>query len=119
MKAETIIVDIDGVVFFHTGEGPSRQWDPDILPAVNPGVYECFDQWEMRGCHIILMTARKECGREALVKHLKMRHIIYDQLIMGVTSGQRTLINDAKPTAMPSAVARTIPRNEGLGSLIE
>jgi hypothetical protein len=41
-----------------------------------------------------LVTARKESGREMTERQLKSLGIMWDQLIMGVSSGQRVLLND-------------------------
>lgn len=115
MKNQTIIIDIDGVIIQHKGEGASSQWLGDMCPALLPGVVEQFDTWEREGACIVLMTARKECTRGVLEVQLMQLGLYWDQLVMGVTSGQRVLINDAKPNdASPSAVAVVLQRNEGL-----
>ena len=43
--------------------------------------------------------------------------IFYDKLIMGLTNGQRVLINDTKSDGVPSAVAYSITRDAGLGEV--
>ena len=40
------------------------------------------------------MTARKESARNKTEKDLELLGIPYDQLIMGVTSGRRVIVND-------------------------
>jgi ribonucleotide monophosphatase NagD (HAD superfamily) len=117
MKPKTYLIDIDGTLFLHLGEGATIQWS--AYPIVLPGVHEFLDQIEAEGAHIVLVTARPECCRAKLVEHLAKENIYYHQLLMGVTSGQRVLINDAKPgRADRSAVSVVVERNAGLGDLI-
>ena len=58
------------------------------------GVIEKINQWDSQGHKIIFVTARKESARETTEKHLNELGLCWDQLIMGVTSGHRLLIND-------------------------
>ena len=53
-----------------------------------------FDEWDSKGYTIILTTARKESAREMTERHLKSLGLCWDQLIMGVSSGIRVIIND-------------------------
>lgn len=113
MKTRTIICDIDGCIFVHFNDGPIRQWSD--TPELLPGVHDAFRQWESESACIVLMTARRESCRQQLELWLQHRGLFWDHLIMGVGHGQRVLINDSKPNAsVPSAVAFTITRNEGL-----
>lgn len=110
MKSTTVIVDLDGVILHHYG-APSYSWQTYEL---NPGVLLKFDEWEMEGTCIIIMTARKECCRKELEIELRKLGLFWDQLIMGVTSGDRVLYNDMKGTNY-SAFAVNVERNRGLG----
>lgn len=109
MRPATLIIDIDGCIFRHKGDGASEQWygQHELLP----GVLEFLDAREREGCFIVLCTARKESNRERLVAVLDRHGIYYDHLIMGVTSGERVLINDMKPHGRPSARAIEMERN--------
>ena len=114
MKSRTVIIDIDGVILQHKGEGASSQWLGDNYPALLPGAVEFFDALEKEGACIVLMTARKECTRGVLEVQLMQLGLYWDVLVMGVTSGQRVLINDAKPDGDASAIAIVVERNVGL-----
>jgi len=114
VKKKTYIVDLDGCVLQHYGRGPSYQWKTCVLLD---GVKEQFDRWEMDGHCVVLMTARKECCRADLEETLRAHGLFWDRLVMGVTSGERVLINDSKPGYEPSARAVTLERNRGLACL--
>jgi len=113
MKSPTYFVDVDGVLFKHKGEGPCAQWEPHTTELL-PGAREQFNKWEMAGAHIVLVTARKESLRVELEDELRRHGLFWDQLIMGITSGERVIINDVKPDGQDTCRAITIPRNVGL-----
>ena len=50
--------------------------------------------------------------------HLQRFGICYDVLLMGLTSGQRVLINDKKPNRNAAALAINVDRNGGLRDII-
>lgn len=116
-KPKTFFIDIDGVIFEHLESGAWNQWQCR-LPAVLSGVSEFFDEIEAKSAIIILVTARKESERARLVDLLAQHGVFYDQLIMGVSSGERVLINDAKPSGEKSCFAIEVKRNEGLKCLL-
>ena len=90
-KPNTIVCDLDGTIIRHVHRYSDIK---DGLPSLNPGVLEKFNEWDSYGHHIILMTARKESARKKTEKDLELLGIPYDQLIMGVTSGRRVIVND-------------------------
>lgn len=90
-KPKTIFCDIDGTVLKHLHRFSDL---PITDPQLLPGVVEKINQWDSLGHKIILVTARKESAREMTEQHLKKLGLCWDQLIMGVTSGHRVLIND-------------------------
>lgn len=90
-KPKTIFCDIDGTLLQHVHRFSDIV---DTVPKLLPGVRDKINQWDSQGHKIILVTARKESARETTEKHLKELGLCWDQLIMGVTSGHRVLIND-------------------------
>jgi dTDP-glucose pyrophosphorylase len=90
-KPKTIFCDIDGTILQHVHRFSDIM---EIEPQLLLGVREKFNQWDSQGHKIILCTARKESAREITEKHLKQLGLCWDQLIMGLTSGHRVLIND-------------------------
>ena len=110
-RPKTIICDIDGIIFKHSGD-ICKQYliDPDILE----GAYDKFKEWDMEGYTIILMTGRRESGRDKLEKTLERLGFFYDHLIMGVGGGIRGLINDKKPDGAVTTRTFCPERNKGL-----
>lgn len=90
-KPRTLFIDIDGTILKHN-HVISETYAND--PVILPGVLKKFNEWDSRGHKIILVTARKESTRAITEKHLQSLGLAYDQLIMGVTSGPRIVIND-------------------------
>ena len=113
-KPKTIFCDIDGTILVHLHKISQVLQDAGELLA---GVRDKFDEWDSKGHHIVLTTARKESARAHTVKQLADAGIIYDQLIMGVTSGVRVLINDKKlPTDPDRARNVNVITNQGWNS---
>jgi ribonucleotide monophosphatase NagD (HAD superfamily) len=111
-RPKTLIVDIDGTLIWHSGNLHDQIFNP---PKVLPGVREKFDEWDRKGCRIILLTGRKESMRQITEAQLASCGIFYDQLVMGVGGGVRVLINDLKANSTtPTAVAINVERNQGL-----
>jgi len=109
---KTLFIDIDGTLLHHFGV-PNKQTLKD--PVVLPEVLEKLAEWERKGYRIILTTGRKESERELTVKQLQSVGIQYDHLIMGLSRGDRVIINDIKPDSdRPTAVAVNLIRNKGL-----
>lgn len=90
-KPKTIFCDIDGTLTHHVHRFSDLK---DTEPILLYGVREKFNQWDSQGHKIILCTARKESARDMTEKQLRDLGLCWDQLIMGVTSGKRVIIND-------------------------
>jgi hypothetical protein len=121
-RPKTIFLDIDGCLLIHSGT-LTGIWDAaqDKINSRDT-FYSHFarenvkklSEWERKGHTIILVTGRKECMREDTENQLRECGIFYDRLIMGITGGQRVIINDMKPTGEPTALAFNLERNQGL-----
>lgn len=90
-KPKTIFCDIDGTIIKHVHRFSYVGFEPAIALK---GVINKFNEWDSKGHKIILTTARKESARMLTEKQLTDLGLCWDQLIMGVTSGARVLIND-------------------------
>lgn len=111
-RPKTIFLDIDGTLFFHFGTLNHQITKP---PKLLPGVLEKLHEWDRKGYKIILTTGRRESSRTITEKQLQDCGIFFDQLIMGVTGGQRVLINDLKQNSdKPTALIICPKRNEGI-----
>lgn len=111
-KCMTLFIDIDGTLI---EQQPVQSYDPHAN-ALLPGSVETLTRWKNDGHHIVLVTARNEKYRNDMGMLLRNLGLLYDQLIMGVGSGPRILINDSKPYNPFMMMARGIQvrRNEGL-----
>ena len=108
---KTIICDIDGTIFKYPPDGHLDlvTKEPEILP----GVAKKFDQWEKKGCRIVLITGRRESVREVTELALRNAGIPFDMLIMGFADTGRVLINDINWKGRVKAHAVNMPRDEG------
>ncbi|GAG69503.1 unnamed protein product [marine sediment metagenome] len=114
-RPRTIICDIDGIIFKYFGDISRVHLSK---PVVLEGVRDKFKEWDIEGCHIILMTGRRESVRKETEKQLSEAGIFYDELIMGVGGGVRVLINDKKPDVEDNtAIAICIERNKGMKNI--
>jgi dTDP-glucose pyrophosphorylase len=109
-KSNTIFCDLDGTVLKHLH---SYSEVSKVKPELLPGVAAKFDEWDSIGHKIILVTARKESGRELTERHLRELGLPYDQLIMGVASGDRIIINDNMSEKTTRAKSINLQTNEG------
>jgi len=90
-KPKAIFCDITGTILKHSHKfSDITSHEPELLD----GVLSKFNEWDSKGYKIILTTARKESARTMTQMHLAALGICWDYLIMGITSGQRVLIND-------------------------
>jgi ribonucleotide monophosphatase NagD (HAD superfamily) len=111
-RKRTYIVDIDGTLICNYGKGMDVQLnEPNKLL---PGVREAFLKWEHEGGYIVLITGRKSSHRVETEFLLKSLGLYWDQLIMGVSGGNRYLINDCKIGGEQTAYAINVERNTGL-----
>jgi len=112
---KTIICDIDGTLIKH--------FDDIFLNITNTPVLlnntlESIKQWEKLNYKIILLTGRKESTRKVTEEQLLKLGIVYDQLVMGVTNGERILINDKKINGIKNtSYAINVVRNKGLENI--
>lgn len=112
-KPKTIFCDIDGTLLKHQHTiSDALEADPELLPEVRTKI----NQWDSQGHKIILVTARKESTRSATEAQLQKLGIAWDQLIMGVSNGQRVLVNDKLYKDDPDrAIAVNVVTDEGFG----
>ena len=108
---KTVFCDIDGTLLHHYGNINDNL---NNAPLLLKNVSETIRQWEKLNYRIILITGRKESVRKTTEDQLRQANIVYDQLIMGLTNGDRVLINDKKEKGINNTTyAINIPRNKG------
>ena len=112
---KTVICDIDGTIFEYVKGG---QYDLVYKNAkILPGVKEKFQEWEVKGCRIVLITGRRESVREVTERELRRNGIPFDMLIMGFADTGRVLINDINWKGKVKAHAVNMKRDEGFENI--
>ena len=104
---KTWFIDLDGTVLVHN---PGLA-EPDRLL---PGVKEFWAKAIRLEDRVILVTARDPQFETATRVFLAMQELRFDQLIMGLPTGERIVINDKKPSGLHTAIAINVLRNGGL-----
>jgi dTDP-glucose pyrophosphorylase len=114
-KPMTVFCDIDGTLLKHSHTiSDALSQEPTLLA----GVRDKMNQWDSQGHTIVLCTARKPSTRAATEAQLQSLGIAYDQLLMGVTSGGRVLINDKLGEADPNrAMAVNVITDQGFTNI--
>lgn len=110
----TIFCDIDGTLIVHEDKP-----DYSRLPQLLPGSREKLRNWIADGYCVVLCTARPKADEARLAEMLRELDIPYHQIVTGLASGVRILINDRKPYEMFTAQAASleIARNQGIAAL--
>jgi len=121
---KTIFCDIDGTLIKHPNhDGRQRLYEipkPIHKAETLPGTLDKLWDWESKGYNIILTTGRKESMRSETEKQLKEIGLFWDQLVMGLGSGRRYVINDLEPgTKASTANAINLKRDAGIGTIEE
>lgn len=106
---KTYFLDIDGTLLKHLNDFQDTI-HLEELPIL-PGVTEKVGQWHCKGHTIVITTGRAESMRAATELQLQNAGIVYDQLIMGLTSGVRVLVNDHVKSNELKAEAYSVLRN--------
>ena len=112
---KTIFCDIDGTLLkFRDDFGSTMNYAEPLRGAVQTTI-----EWHRKGYKVILVTGRPEPFRRRTENQLQRFGIIYDQLVMGVGSGPRYLVNDIPPPleglhGKPTAFAINLARNDGV-----
>jgi hypothetical protein len=107
--AHTWFIDLDGTVLAHNGH---LSGDERLLPGV-------LSFWETipPGDTVILLSARKDSEREASLRFIRECGLRYDLALFDLPTGERVLINDRKPSGLPTAFSVNVQRDEGLARL--
>jgi hypothetical protein len=111
-QKQTFFIDIDGTLL-HLSNHVSYESDTKLIL---PYTLNRLEQWKKDGHEIVLTTGRETVRRNLLVKQLSDLKIPYDQLITGLPSGPRVVINDKKPYCIFHQMAQSVQlrRNEGI-----
>lgn len=114
-KQKTIFCDIDGTLVEHFNPHELSKSSTKLI--ILDGTIEKLIEWEKNGYKIILTTGRKKSLKKVTKKQLKKLGIFYDDLIMGIGSGERILINDKKLDGTVTVRCFSPDRNEGIKNI--
>lgn len=105
----TWLIDLDGTLFKHNSH---KNGGDELLPGVK-------DFWSQipKDDVIVLITARAETERASTLETLKQHGLRFDHVMFGLPTGERVLINDAKPLGLLTALAVNLKRDAGLVEL--
>lgn len=110
----TIFCDIDGVLLEHYDHSTNN---PELNNTLDG--FSKLRELSEKNHKIILTTARSNKNRKQLEQLLLSKDIYYDQLVTGLPSGPRIIINDRKPSKAftPQSNCLEVVRNSGLQNL--
>lgn len=115
-EPKTIIIDLDGVIIKHdSGYNSKKKIFTYPFKPINKNMKLIKNEYESGSC-IIIMSARPYDEKFNVERELKKNNIFYHQLILGVASGSRVLINDKKKNHpnIKTAVAIETVRNSNI-----
>lgn len=119
MHKACVFVDYDGTCVIHKGNLQRIILEDDELL---PGVLEKFQEWRDNDVYIVVTTARSESLRAKTIESINRLGLWFDQIIFGLPTSARYVINDTKPAKDGNSPLRTaygvpVERNAGLGGL--
>jgi hypothetical protein len=111
INKKTIFCDIDGTIFKQVPYDSINETEFNILP----GVKEKFEEWNNSKYIIILVSGREESKRDITLIQLYNAGIKYNQLILGIGSEDRFIINNNTKNEpdINRAYAISVKRDEG------
>jgi len=122
---KTWFIDIDGTLVKHL---ENKEIEEGVREELLPYAVEFLEGVKERGDCIILTTARLEEHRSVTIQTLDHFNIPYHQIIFGIGSQERILINDIKPKgaidsigrqhSLPTAYAINVERNIGFADIL-
>jgi hypothetical protein len=112
-KNTCIFMDLDGTCISHYGDLF------DIMKNeshVLPGVVAFFREARKDGVYIVVTTARPPSLRDFTLRQMEEFGLWCDQLVMGLPTGKRVVINDDSGGEC-RAIGIGVTRNEGLENI--
>ena len=101
---KTWILDLDGTIVKHNG------YKLDGYDTLLPGAKEFLADIRSEDM-VIFVTSRKEAYRKMTLDFLNEQGIRYDHIIFNAPYGERILVNDRKPSGLPTAIAFSTERD--------
>lgn len=102
----TWVLDLDGTLVKHNG------YKIDGRDSFLPGAKAFLDSIP-EGDMILIVTSRTETYRDITLQFLQENGVRFDHILFGAPYGERILINDPKPSGLPTAYAIQPDRDAG------
>lgn len=109
---KTWILDLDGTVVKHNG------YKLDGEDTFLPGAKKFLQQIPLSD-KIFFLTSRPESLASQTEDFLRAHEIRYDMIVYDLPYGERILINDRKPSGLPTAIAVNTDRNRFMEAVFE
>ena len=97
-------LDLDGTMVKHNG------YKIDGHDTLLGGIEYFLDQI-MKEDIVIIVTSRTEDYKQETIKFLKENNIRYNHIIFNAPYGERIVVNDKKPSGLPTALAINTDRD--------
>ena len=107
--AKTWIFDLDGTLAAHNGY---KTGEDRLLP----GAKEFIDRIPEED-FILIVTSREPEAEDVTIDFLHSAGIRFDRILFGMPMGERILINDDKPSGLPTSYAIRRKRDQGLADI--
>lgn len=107
---KTLFVDIDGTLFYNSGEYSALKWGEN--KPIEANIQRIKELYRSGKVQIFLTTARKSEYKEVTLQQLKKYDVPYDNIIFGLFHCKRYLINDYSNTnKYPSCMSINLKRD--------
>jgi hypothetical protein len=103
----TWFLDFDGTLVLHD----SHKSDVD---SVLPGTYDFFRQFVKKNDRVVITTARDCEHRERISLFMIAHGFRCDEILCGLPTGPRIVINDRKPDGSTTAHSVNLERDSGI-----
>lgn len=107
---KTLFVDIDGTLFYNSGEHSTPKWGENT--PIEANIQRLRELYQSGKVQIFLTTARKAEYKEVTIQQLKKYDVPYDNIIFDLFHCKRYLINDYSNTnKYPSSISINVKRD--------
>lgn len=106
----TIFIDLDGCIVYHNHDQGKTA---DIFI---PGAIDTLKDWSKTN-DLVLTTNREPMHCSKIVSQLGYHGVVFKELVCGLSTGPRALVNDHKRGEPEKAFSRSILRDGGLDGL--
>jgi len=105
----TWLIDLDGTIVKHNGY---KNGDDELLPGIR-------EFWEKipPADYIVVLSARDKGQKDEALRFFRRHGLRVDEILFGLPTGERVILNDCKPGGLLTAVAVNVGRDCGLAEV--